>query len=121
MIRAVAAVLALLALGMFLFQASACATAGFKDAPDSGGVKFCSQDPLVFCDAGAPGPSCTVGTMETDPRLMRLTPGTYPDKCVVNYLGTGHDDNGDCILMSVCKCEDRAQDAAAPPVWVCGP
>jgi hypothetical protein len=53
--------------------------------------------------------------------LKKLTPGLYPDKCVVNYLAPGHDINGECILASVCKCTDTESDAAAPPEFVCGP
>jgi hypothetical protein len=101
--------------------AFSCATADFKDAADGGKTKICSQDPIVFCEAGVPSKSCDVGTAESDPRLSRLAPGSYADHCVVNFLGTGHDDNGDCILAAVCKCEDTAFDAAAPPTWVCGP
>jgi hypothetical protein len=110
-------------LGVVLFGglSTSCATAAFTDAPDTGTVKVCNPDPIVFCDAGVPnGRNCTVTSADTDPRLKRLTPGTYADKCVVNFLG-GHDDQGECILASVCKCEDTAYDAAAPPTFVCSP
>jgi hypothetical protein len=109
-----------IALAMVAFAFS-CATADFKEAQDGGKTKICSQDPIVFCEAGAPSKSCDVGTAEADPRLARLPPGSYADKCVVNFLAAGHDDNGECILAAVCKCEDTAFDAAAPPTWVCGP
>ena len=118
-LAAVAAVLLGTVLTMF---ALSCATAGFKDVSDSGQLKECRQEPLVFCEGGtSDGRHCTVSSMETDPRLQRLAQGPYPDKCVVNYLARGHDVNGECILEAVCKCEDTDVDAAAPPEWVCGP
>ena len=99
-----------------------CATAGFYDKSDSGVQKVCRQGPLVFCDAGTlHGRGCIVTGMETDARLKQLDAGLYQDTCVVNYLAPGHDINGECILESVCKCEDTAYDAAAPPTWVCAP
>jgi hypothetical protein len=118
---AVAAVLGVL-LGVALFSQLSCATADFKDVSDSGQVKECRQGPLVFCEAGAnDARSCIVTATETDARLKLLTPGKYPDKCVVNYLARGHDVNGECILAAVCKCQDTDYDAAAPPEFVCGP
>ena len=105
-----------------LFSMFSCATAELKDLSDSGKQKDCRQGPLVFCEAGAPGErSCVVTATETDARLQLLTPGRYPETCVVNYLAPGHDVNGECILRSVCKCEDTDYDAAAPPTFVCGP
>lgn len=104
-----------------LFSTFSCATAGFKDLSDSGKQKVCPQGPLVFCDAGTnDSRNCTVTGAETDPRLMLLSPGKYPDTCVVNYLSPGHDVNGECILESVCKCEDTESDAAAP-TFLCSP
>ena len=97
-----------------------CATAGFYDLSDSGVVKVCRTGPLVFCDSGVlSGRACVVTANESDPLLKQLSPGQYQDKCVVNYLAPGHDLNGDCILNSVCKCEDPSDDAAAPPAWNC--
>lgn len=105
-----------------LFSQFSCATADFKDISDSGRTKECRQGPLVFCDAGTnDSRNCIVIGTETDERLKLLTPGKYPDTCVVNYLAPGHDINGECILAAVCKCEDTSDDAAAPPEFVCRP
>ncbi len=109
-------------LAVALFSTFSCATAELKDLSDSGQQKQCRQGPLVFCEAGVPGErNCTVTNAETDARLKLLTPGLYPQTCVVNYLAPGHDINGECILGAVCKCQDTDYDAAAPPTFLCGP
>ena len=104
--------------------AGGCATAELKQAPDTGVFKDCIPGPVIFCDAGTiTGPSCLVTGDDSDPRLRALDPNEYAAGCVVNFIGSGHDPNGDCVFNAVCICETLNTSASHDGgyAWNCGP
>ena len=113
-----------------------CSTQETTPAPDAA-LPPCNTGPFVFCEpvpGNAPGCSTDEGSSRWLTRLPRAT--RYPVGCVINYVGD-RDEQGDCKLEGVCKCEEiappppidggaNAQPGSPPtttsgPSWHCSP
>ena len=94
-----------------LLSLMACATAQLKGPPpqrDAGPA--CGANPVIMCDAGAPGEGGCAG----EPYLSSesVTRPSYPVGCRAYFSGP------DCSTESSCSC---TRDDAGAPLWVCNP
>jgi hypothetical protein len=84
-------------------SSTGCATQETTDAPD-GSLPPCKPGPFIFCtEVGPDKPGCN--TVDgTHPRLAKLPRTRYAVGCVVDYVGE-RDEQGNCKLDAVCKCQ----------------